>query len=243
MKKLFVPLVLSVILLSMFGNQNVYAMTFDVDSNGPLPDLAVVPFTVTASGESCTIQDIDVRLAIQHTFVFDLSLTLQSPLGTVVQIVDQPLSGLEDYPDIILDDSATLTVENDAGVPNPGPTAAGKAYVPGASYKPNFALAAFNGENPNGVWNIVVTDNAGADVGFLFKAGDAAPWPYFGGGPAIGTQLIITPSGNCNILVGGDYFTLDTTALLVAGIQTNLAWIIPVLSAAVIGAVVLRKKF
>jgi len=43
--------------------------------------------------------------------------------------------------------------------------------------------------------------------------------------------------------VGGEYFTLDTTALLVSGVQTNLAWIIPVLSAAGIGAVVLRKKF
>jgi len=43
--------------------------------------------------------------------------------------------------------------------------------------------------------------------------------------------------------VGGDYFTLDTTALLLAGMQTNIAWIIPVLAAAGIGAVVLRKKF
>jgi len=43
--------------------------------------------------------------------------------------------------------------------------------------------------------------------------------------------------------VGGEYFTLDTTALLLAGMQTNLAWIIPVLAAAGIGAVVLRKKF
>jgi len=45
------------------------------------------------------------------------------------------------------------------------------------------------------------------------------------------------------IFVGGEYFTLDTTALLLAGIQTNLAWIIPVLSAAGIGAFILRKKF
>jgi len=43
--------------------------------------------------------------------------------------------------------------------------------------------------------------------------------------------------------VGGEYFTLDTTALLLAGVQTNLAWIIPVLAAAGIGAFVLRKKF
>ena len=44
-------------------------------------------------------------------------------------------------------------------------------------------------------------------------------------------------------VVGGEYFTLDKTALLVAGLQTNLAWIIPLLAVAGIGAVVLRKKF
>jgi len=43
--------------------------------------------------------------------------------------------------------------------------------------------------------------------------------------------------------VGGEYITLDQTTLLVSGAQTNLAWIIPVLAAAGIGAVLIRKKF
>ena len=44
-------------------------------------------------------------------------------------------------------------------------------------------------------------------------------------------------------LVGGEYFTLDTTALLLAGIQTNALWIIPALmGAAGIGIVLVRKK-
>jgi len=44
--------------------------------------------------------------------------------------------------------------------------------------------------------------------------------------------------------IGGEYFTLDQTALLVAGLQTNLAWMIPfALSAAGIGVFLLRKKF
>ena len=45
-------------------------------------------------------------------------------------------------------------------------------------------------------------------------------------------------------LIGGEYTILDTSALLLAGVQTNLAWIIPVLSVAGIGLfVVSRKKF
>ena len=43
--------------------------------------------------------------------------------------------------------------------------------------------------------------------------------------------------------VGVDYIQPDTTELLLAGMQTNLAWIIPVLAAAGIGAVLIRKKF
>jgi len=43
--------------------------------------------------------------------------------------------------------------------------------------------------------------------------------------------------------VGGEYFTLDQTALLLSGVQTNLAWLIPVLSAVGIGAFLIRKKF
>jgi len=51
-------------------------------------------------------------------------------------------------------------------------------------------------------------------------------------------------NGNGNGGVGGEYFTLDSTALLVAGLQTNLAWIIPVAVSTVgIGAFLLRKKF
>ena len=53
--------------------------------------------------------------------------------------------------------------------------------------------------------------------------------------------MIPTPT---NGGVGGEYFTLDTTALLLAGVQTNLAWIIPVAVSTVgIGAFLLRKKF
>jgi len=49
-----------------------------------------------------------------------------------------------------------------------------------------------------------------------------------------------TPEGT---LVGGEYFTLDTAALLLAGIQTNALWIIPALmGAAGIGIVLVRKK-
>ena len=43
--------------------------------------------------------------------------------------------------------------------------------------------------------------------------------------------------------VGGELLTIDTTALLLAGMQTNLAWIVPVaLSAVGIGVLLVRRK-
>ncbi len=67
--------------------------------------------------------------------------------------------------------------------------------------------------------------------------GDATTWE-------LTTTGVTCISGSClPQVIGGEYFTLDTNALLLAGMQTNLAWIILVLAAAGIGAVVLRKKF
>jgi len=44
--------------------------------------------------------------------------------------------------------------------------------------------------------------------------------------------------------VGGEYFTLDTTSLLLTGIQTNLAWLVPVaLSVAAICTIFVKRKF
>ena len=56
------------------------------------------------------------------------------------------------------------------------------------------------------------------------------------------TGLTLVEPG-LEVNVGGEYFTLDTTAVLLAGIQTNALWIIPVLmGAAGIGIVLVRKK-
>jgi len=44
--------------------------------------------------------------------------------------------------------------------------------------------------------------------------------------------------------VGGELISIDTTALLLAGVQTNLAWMIPIAASAVgIGLVLVKRKF
>jgi len=78
-------------------------------------------------------------------------------------------------------------------------------------------------------------DNFGVEDNWLITANDAT---------GVYNAALLNFAQTCSaVFVGGEYFTLDQTALLVAGLQTNLAWIIPVLSAAGIGAVLIRKKF
>ena len=44
--------------------------------------------------------------------------------------------------------------------------------------------------------------------------------------------------------VGGELLPIETTAILLAGVQTNLAWIVPfALSVAGISVFILKKKF
>jgi len=51
------------------------------------------------------------------------------------------------------------------------------------------------------------------------------------------------PSHDQNVLVGGIPLPIDTTALMIAGVQTNLGWMIPVvLSVLGIGLLVVSRK-
>ncbi len=119
--------------------------------------------TITITDDQ-TIIDLDVDLDIAHTWVGDLAITIESPAGTQVTIVDQPgvpATGFGCSGDDILatlDDEATDPVEDecDAGVP----TISG-------SFIPNEALSAFDGESSLGDWTITVVDNAGGDTGTL----------------------------------------------------------------------------
>ena len=223
-------------IVSTIGTQNVFAMTFDVDNGGPLPDLVGGTFTITALGEQCNIGDLNVRLSIQHTFVGDLDIFLESPSNTNVQIVDQPSpGGSNDFPDVILDDSASKPIDIADGPGSP-------AFIVGDSYTPQNPLSAFNGEDPNGVWTLTVVDNFGADSGELFKAGHVAPVSW-GVNNVLGTQLIITPEGNCDMTVSGLQIPIDTTSLLLAGAQASFVWILPIaFVAAGFAAYKLRKN-
>ena len=118
-------------------------------------------FTV---GEDVTLTDVDVNVQIEHTWVGDLIIQLQSPSGTTVTLLDRPGvdgSGFgcsDNNMNVTFDDSSLQQLENLCSGSNP--------WYSGSA-APASPLSAFNGESSQGTWSLFVSDNAGADTGSI----------------------------------------------------------------------------
>lgn len=135
------------------------------------PRMAVEPrggatAELTAANLPAYLWDVDVVTNLSHPVCGDLSLALISPAGTRVLLTAGNGGGLADV-------FAGTTWDDDA---DPGPGAgAHSGLVTQCAYErdgvvtplvPQEPLGAFAGENPNGVWTLVVL-NGGAAAGVL----------------------------------------------------------------------------
>jgi len=157
----------------------VWAMICSTDSNVAIPDgsgsttpgtAATVSIVVPAVYTNA-ITDLDFLLEIDHTYVGDLIVTLTSPAGTTVTLVDRPGSPTPlgtfgcsgDDINMTLDDEAATAVEDQCDT-TATPTIS-------STHSPTGLLSAFDGETPAGTWTLSVTDNAGFDTGTLIAGG------------------------------------------------------------------------
>ena len=161
------------LLLIVFGVLPVYASTFTSTNppvfieDGPAAEVAGVPTisTLTVSGVDAII-DINVSLNITHTFMGDLVITLTSPEGTNVTLLNRPNDGSggcagNDMSNTLDDETsaASRSIQSNCTAP--------AAYVSGESYLPSNALSTFDGESGNGIWTLTVTDYYVGDTGML----------------------------------------------------------------------------
>lgn len=132
--------------------------------------------TLPVSGLAGTISDLNFRfdgsscsnaigattVGLDHTYVGDLVITLQSPTGTIVTLMTRPTSGAgtasgNNLCNTVFDDSAATSIATIGTTGDP--------YT--GSWTPSSSLSAVNGQNPNGNWILKVVDAAGVDTGTI----------------------------------------------------------------------------
>lgn len=145
-----------------------------------IPDLGnAVPYpsVINVSGfKQGTIKDVKVVLhGFSHTFPRDVDMLLIGPNGENVILMSDIPTGV---------DAASLTLTFDARAVTPLPTTGeglisgtflptnfddggGPDTFPGQTPSGNTALAIFNGDNPNGLWQLFIVDDQAPDSGSI----------------------------------------------------------------------------
>ena len=114
--------------------------------------------TFVYSGGS-PIGDVNLFIAITHTYRSDLQIQIESPQGTIVELMDGSNGGSADNLEVIFDDEAASVVSSS------NHTIDGTADQTVTSS--TDMLSNFDGEDPNGTWTIRICDDTGGDTGYL----------------------------------------------------------------------------
>ena len=118
-----------------------------------IPDNGTATSNLVVNGAQGYIYDVNVRLTMTHPSGSDLRAYLISPAGTRVELFSNVGSGAN-FANTQFDDYAPQSIN------------AGSAPFSGW-YAPAGSLASFNGEVPNGTWQLEVSDGVTGKVGAL----------------------------------------------------------------------------
>lgn len=120
---------------------------------------------------SFNLSRVGVGLNVNHNRVNDLIVSLRSPNGTVVQLANRPGGATgpagANFSGTYFDDGGAVNIAN------------GVAPYTG-TYQPTSPLSAFNGQNVNGTWQLII-QNVGSTTGSLqnfslnFQSASLAP--------------------------------------------------------------------
>jgi hypothetical protein len=171
-----------------------FAQTFSCDApppavvddgyDGSLASMSCCTITASDFGSGTTVDDVDVEVSVNSTWVGDLTIKVQSPTGTITTL--QSRAGFAEPADdggsccgasvdwlddlILYDDDGGDPVAEDMGIGGlnvcTGGGAGGDgvcAHVPFPDTGPGTNLADFDGEDLVGAWQVCVGDSAGGD--------------------------------------------------------------------------------
>jgi subtilisin-like proprotein convertase family protein len=123
----------------------------------PFPNAIVFPlisnYTIEIT-EDLVISDINVTIDLSHTFIGDITITLESPSGVEITLLEGKCD---------LNDDLKATFDDAGDVVTCGATS---PSISGTVKSQDF-LSAFNGENSLGTWTLRISDAQPIDDGSL----------------------------------------------------------------------------
>jgi hypothetical protein len=170
--------------------------TATIAAAGLLPAITDVNFSI--GGTVCDATAGSTTVGIDHTFVNDLQISLTSPAGTAVLLIDRTDGGGNNFCQVVLDDDAAApSIQTAASAPFTG------------TWTPNSPLSAFDGQNGNGNWTVTAQDffigDTGniRDVSITIDSGPStvlanAPVGYWRFGDTAPSTVLTDSSGHAN---------------------------------------------
>ena len=128
----------------------------------PINDLTTVDIPITVS-DTGVVDDVNVRVRLNHTFDGDLEMSLVHPDGTVRLLSDNRGGAGDNFGTGTNDCSGAFTVFDDEA----GATIASGVAPFAGSFRPDAPLSGFDGKPSNGTWKLRVADTANLDTGTL----------------------------------------------------------------------------
>jgi hypothetical protein len=151
------------------------------DNTCATPTYATDTIAFTETG---TITDVNVRVAITHTWRSDLQFFVDYSVGggPVALVAPPGYGSLNDNFYATFDDAAALPCSDLTMCGGGGTACVGPA--PGVTCQPNALLSAFNTLASPGTWTISVCDDAAGDLGTLDE------WAVTLDGPGLPVELM-----------------------------------------------------
>lgn len=139
---------------------------FTNTTSGAIVDSPTCASTVTRSFTvgTLTVSDVNIGILLSHSYRSDLQLTLTAPSGTSVQLMNG-IGGAADNLNVLFDDEATALV---ASHTTNDTTGSAPPYL--RTFRPAAVLSAFDGQNAQGTWTLVICDTVNSDVGTFARA-------------------------------------------------------------------------
>ncbi|HOX72918.1 proprotein convertase P-domain-containing protein [Dokdonella sp.] len=127
-----------------------------------IPDNAGPATSTISVTQDISLTDLSVAVAIDHTWMGDVTITLTSPGGTTVTLLDRPgvpastFGCGDNNMDVVFSDSASVNPETTCNAATP--------WLSGPVL-PASPLSAFAGQSTIGTWTLSVSDGAAGDTG------------------------------------------------------------------------------